>query len=119
MNDRQTTRPLLILICKHVFLLTLLFMVCCAGIPTAGEREARQDQESIRKLYRPGDQKPHLPDLNEQTDLAEFMRFAMLNQPKVEAAYYHWIASIENITTARSLPDPRLTFQMYIPWTLV
>ena len=35
----------------------------------------------------------------------------MLNQPTVEAAYYDWSASIERITVARSLPDPKLTFQ--------
>jgi outer membrane protein TolC len=29
----------------------------------------------------------------------------------VEAAYYDWAASVERITTARSLPDPRLTFE--------
>jgi outer membrane protein, heavy metal efflux system len=38
----------------------------------------------------------------------------MLNQPKVEAAFYDWQASIERITQARSLPDPQLTFQMDI-----
>jgi len=38
----------------------------------------------------------------------------MLNQPKVEAAYYDWLASVERITVARSLPDPQLTFQMDI-----
>jgi outer membrane protein TolC len=35
----------------------------------------------------------------------------MLNQPRVEAAYYDWAASVERITSARSLPDPQLTFQ--------
>src|SRR5262249_44066351 len=31
-----------------------------------------------------------------------------------EAAYYDWAASVERITTARSMPDPQLTFQMDI-----
>jgi outer membrane protein TolC len=38
----------------------------------------------------------------------------MLNQPKVEAAYYDWVASIERITQSRSFPDPQFTFQMDI-----
>ena len=35
----------------------------------------------------------------------------MLNQPKIEAAYFEWDASVRRITVERSLPDPRLTFQ--------
>jgi len=35
----------------------------------------------------------------------------MLNSPKIESAYYSWAASVERITQARSLPDPRLTFE--------
>ncbi len=38
----------------------------------------------------------------------------MLNQPQIEAAYYAWAASVENITVSRSLPDLQFTFQMYI-----
>src|SRR5881392_3420185 len=38
----------------------------------------------------------------------------LLNQPKVEAAYFDWLSSIERITVQRSLPDPQLTFQMDI-----
>src|SRR5205814_8115601 len=43
--------------------------------------------------------------------LSNFLAFAMLNQPQVEAAYFDWASSIERITVERSLPDPRLTFQ--------
>src|SRR5205814_6955547 len=43
--------------------------------------------------------------------LSNFLAFAMLNQPQVEAAYFDWAASVERITRERSLPDPRLTFQ--------
>jgi cobalt-zinc-cadmium efflux system outer membrane protein len=35
----------------------------------------------------------------------------MLNQPRVEAADYDWLASVERITVERSLPDPQLTFE--------
>src|SRR5262249_39964672 len=42
---------------------------------------------------------------------SNFLAFAILNQPQVEAAYFDWAASIERITRERSLPDPRLTFE--------
>ena len=46
--------------------------------------------------------------------LSNFLAYAMLNQPTVEASYYDRLASIERITSARSQPDPQLTFQMDI-----
>jgi len=46
--------------------------------------------------------------------MTNFLEFAMLNSPTVEAAYEDWAASVERITVARSVPDPKLTFQAYI-----
>jgi len=55
-----------------------------------------------------------LPVLTPDSSLSNFLAYAMLNQPSVEAAYYDWAASVERITQARSLPDPQFTFQMDI-----
>src|SRR5208282_1437553 len=49
-----------------------------------------------------------------ESGLSNYLSYALLNQPRVEAAYYDWLASIERITVERSLPDPQLTFQMDI-----
>lgn len=83
----------------------------CTGTPIASERQARSDVDTVRSMYRPGDAKPALPSLSEHSPLSDSLRFAMLNNPRVEAAYYAWAASVERITGARSLPDPRLTFE--------
>lgn len=92
-------------------LLTGAGLAGCAGRPIAAETQARSDVEQIRSLYRPGDAKPSLPALQPESPLSDFLRYAMLNSPRVEAAYYGWAASVERITTARSMPDPRLTFE--------
>ena len=91
-----------------------LLLTGCAGTPIRSEKETRAQAYSVAAGYRPGDQKPSLPVLTTDSSLGDFLTFAMLNQPRVEAAYYDWTASIERITTARSLPDPLLTFQMDI-----
>jgi outer membrane protein TolC len=52
-----------------------------------------------------------LPTLQTNSSLSNFLQFAILNQPQVEAAYYDWAASVQRITVERSLPDPRLTFE--------
>lgn len=83
----------------------------CTGIPAPGELEARQGAGDLSGAYRPFGRKPDLPPLTPQSGLSDFLRFAMLNQPSVEAAYFDWLASVESITVARSLPDPRLTFE--------
>jgi outer membrane protein TolC len=51
-----------------------------------------------------------LPELTVDSPLANFIRFAVLNNPKVEAAYEDWNASVAAIAPARALPDPQLTF---------
>lgn len=51
-----------------------------------------------------------MPKLDTNAPLHDFLLFAMLNQPQVEAAYHDWAASVQRITVERSRPDPRLTF---------
>ncbi len=97
-----------------LLLLALLALIGCKGITTHGEREARQQIATVKPAYRPDGQRPALPNLTTNSSLGDFLTYAMLNQPQVEAAYYDWAASVENITVARSLPDPQLTFQLYI-----
>ena len=86
----------------------------CKGVPMANERAARRDVASVAGVYRPHGLLPTLPTLTTNSGLADFLQFAMLNQPRVEATYYDWLTSVERITVERSLPDPRLTFEMDI-----
>jgi cobalt-zinc-cadmium efflux system outer membrane protein len=92
----------------------LLLLAGCKGIPVKGEKEARQQAQKVADEYRPHGNKPTLPVLTTNSGLADFLTYALLNQPKVEAAYFDWLASVERITVQRSLPDPQFTFQMDI-----
>ena len=83
----------------------------CRGIQTPGEKQARQDFGAVAGQYRPDQHPPILPELTADSSLSNYLAFALLNSPTVEAAYYDWAASVENITVARSLPDPQITFQ--------
>lgn len=92
-------------------LLAIVFLLGgCSGIPTEGELAARRDLASVSKVFRPQAEK-HLPVLSKNSSLSDYLLFAMLNQPQVEAAYFDWTASVERITVSRSLPDPKLTFE--------
>lgn len=87
----------------------VIFLAGCNGVPTPGERIAREQQADVCSRFRPGDVPPTLPLLSAATPLPDYLRYAALRHPKVEAAYYDWAASIERITVARSLPDPVFT----------
>jgi hypothetical protein len=90
---------------------TTVMLAGCKGVPAQGEQQARQDLKAVSGVYRPQTQRPALPTLQSNTGLSNFLTFAILNQPQVEAAYFNWASSVERITVERSLPDPRLTFQ--------
>lgn len=83
----------------------------CKGIPTKGERAARKDLRTVSDVFRPAAAERNLPALTNDSTMGDYLRFAMLNQPSVEAAYFDWTASVERITVERSLPDPRLSFE--------
>ncbi len=109
---------------SKVILLTTLAVVGvfaiagCRGISTPGERQARHDLGAVAGQYRPGNGRPVLLELTPDSSLSNFLAYALLNSPVVEAAFYDWSASVENITVTRSLPDPQLTFQAYIQDTI-
>lgn len=97
-----------------VIFISLLLLAGCKGLPTRGEREARRQVQAVADSYRPEGRPLDLPVLSSQSSLSNYLAYALLNQPQVEAAYFDWLASVERITTARSLPDPQVTFQMDI-----
>lgn len=110
----RTRRPSLTLYAGFAITGTALLLSGCKGIPTKSERQARKDLERVETVYRPQDRKPKLPDLGTNATLQTLLTYAMLNQPRVEAAYYDYAAAVQRITTERSLPDPRLTLELDI-----
>ncbi len=83
----------------------------CSGLPVADEEAAQAKQQRVERAYRPEGRRAAPAALGAEPALADLLRFAMLNQPRVEAAYYEWAASVQRITLERSLPDPRLGFE--------
>ena len=102
------------LVSSTSLLLGALLLAGCKGMPTQAEKQTRREAQTVTDVFRPQGQKPDISALTTNSDLGDFLRFAMLNQPQVEEKYYDWLGSVEGITVARSLPDPKLTFQAYI-----
>ncbi len=101
-----------------VTLLTL-FQAGCANVRTTEEKTARRSLADIEATYRPQGKKPELPVLTAASTPADYLRFALLNHPRVEATYYDWRSAVAAIAPARALPDPQLTFQADITDTIM
>ena len=100
-------------------ILLALVLAGCSVAPSIGEREADAHVERIGGTFRPAGQKPVLPALAPDSPPADYVRFAVLNHPSVEAAYDDWRASVAAIAPARALPDPQFTFQADVWNTLM
>jgi len=106
-----------------------LVLAGCAGTPLPVEKTARDQVNQVgRELLPMADshdaghttaKKPALPVLRPDSPPADYMLYATLNHPAVVAAYYDWLAAVEEITPARSRPDPQLTFEADIVDTLM
>jgi outer membrane protein TolC len=81
----------------------------CRGRLADGEKGARQDLAVVG-----GQLHTNLPAPGTNATLPDCVRFAVRNHPQVAAAYEDWAAAVEQITVARSLPDPKLTFEFYV-----
>lgn len=53
-------------------------------------------------------------ELTDQSDLNDYLAYAAIHNPGLEAAFYRWKASLERIEQAGVLPDPRFTYKYFI-----
>jgi outer membrane protein TolC len=91
----------------------------CTLAPSTGEKQARANVAQLGETLRPARAKPVLPALTPESPLADYVRFAVLNHPQIEAAYDDWRASVAAIAPTRALPDPQFTFEADIADTLM
>ncbi|MFA7157778.1 MAG: TolC family protein [Kiritimatiellia bacterium] len=112
---RDVQRQIISVCLPYLFgILMLVLFGGCVGIPVPAEKQARQNAAKITAKF----QSQGLPVLSTNANLSDFLQYAMLNSPRIKTAYFEWLASIERITRARSLPDPLLTYQMDIARTV-
>ena len=90
-------------------LAAILIGTGCRGWVTTGEVSARRDLAEVSRQLQ-----TNSTILTTNATLREAVYFAVQNNPQVIAAYADWASAVENITIARSLPDPKLTFQAYL-----
>jgi cobalt-zinc-cadmium efflux system outer membrane protein len=55
-----------------------------------------------------------LPTLDDHSDLDDYLKYAALNNPGLEAAFSRWKASLEKVAQVTALPDPRFNYTYFI-----
>ena len=95
--------------------LGLLLSGCVFQDP--GAHWAPQGSDSRAEYQAPaaGDGQPRAPaELTGESGLGDYLAYAALNNPGLEAAFYDWKAALERVPQAESLPDPRFTYRYFI-----
>jgi len=72
--------------------------------------ERRTPYVSAERAYARHD----LPVLMEDSALSDYLAYAALNNPGLEAAFNRWKAALEKVPQVRSLPDPRFNYAYFI-----
>jgi len=55
-----------------------------------------------------------LPTLGAESGLSDYLAYAALNNPGLEAAFNRWQAAMKRVPQARALPDPDFAYRVYI-----
>jgi outer membrane protein TolC len=57
---------------------------------------------------------PRLPELTENSGLSDYLAYAALNNPGLEAAFNRWKAALDRVPQVKALPDPRFNYKFFI-----
>lgn len=102
---------------------TLLLALAVAAIALTGCASARERnsfnewkaQTETRHVSVKGESADHeLPVLDEHAILSDYLTYAALRNPGLEAAFNRWKAALEKILQVRTLPDPRFNYGYFI-----
>jgi outer membrane protein TolC len=87
---------------------------CASAGGGAGERaDGQVERRTLLGPDRAG-AATDLPALDERASVDEYVHYALLNNPSLQAAFQRWKAAGERGPQARALDDPELTYEYFI-----
>ena len=89
----------------------------CASTPERSSPESLKAEDRVRAHEPVGgaaSSRRQLPELSEASGLNDYLAYAALNNPQLEAAFNRWKAALEMVSQARTLPDPRFNYGYFI-----
>ena len=98
-------------------MLMCLYVAGCASDGGGGEFETAADNGGGVYRSMPESnvsQRKALPELNEGSGLEDYLGYAALNNPGLEAAFNRWRGEVERVSQVGSLSDPRISYKYFI-----
>jgi len=87
----------------------------CSSVKSLDTSQRYEDLKKITFNQEVNNQKSSSEnDLGANPILTEYLAYAALHNPELEAAFDRWKAALEKIPQVLSLPDPRFTYAYYI-----
>jgi len=85
---------------------------CASQAPVAPA--AKPMSAATREAPSDAGEAQHAVTLTEASTLSDYLAYAALNNPGLEAAFHRWQAALARVPQVESLPDPRFTYQYFI-----
>lgn len=100
------------------FIISILVVIFIFGCASTREKQAFNDLAKVaetqylaeKHTYTP----QNLPTLNDESTISDYLAYAALNNPGLEAAFNRWKAALQKVPQVRSLPDPKFTYSYFI-----
>jgi outer membrane protein TolC len=95
----------------------LLVSGCSSDLESAAADDRQQppaETHSISPAQHPAPTPDNLPALTDKSTLSDYLAYAALNNPGLEAAFNTWKAALEQIPQVKALPDPRFEYKYFI-----
>lgn len=99
----------------------LLGLLACAIASAAGCQQDQPDNQALLGYRATANLPPEAPvaatgapKLAEESTIADYLCYASLDNPALQAAFDRWKAALEDIPQVRALPDPRFEFSYWV-----
>lgn len=105
---------------RHLRLLSVALLIAALmGCASSREKQSFDDYYRVEAATYPEETAEdtlatRVPELGEDATISDYLVYAALHNPGLEAAFNEWKAALEEIAQVRSLPDPRFTYVYYI-----
>jgi cobalt-zinc-cadmium efflux system outer membrane protein len=90
------------------------FLTGCRSLRHEGTGASRTTLGVSRSQPSPQHSLPPLPQLDENATIDDYLTYAQRNNPGIKSAFNHWIAALEKVPQAKSLPNPTFGYAYFI-----
>jgi len=100
------------------FIISSLAVTLIFGCASSREKQAFLDLAKVEKTQYVSENHTYtpqnLPTLNEESVISDYLAYAALNNPGLEAVFNRWKATLLKVPQVRTLPDPNFTYAYFI-----